>query len=86
MPRIGDRLAALERRRGGEITVILIEGGLPEGIGNQVIAGWRPLPPRGDDEPFAAYKDRVVVTAKAAGEAFVVIGGLPEPGASGRLI
>ncbi len=77
MSRIGDRLRARERRRGSEVTVIVLEGGLPDAnTDDPAIAGWRPLPSQGDDEPFAA----LVAAAMAAGQRFVVIGGLPGPG------
>lgn len=80
MPRIGDRIAALERLRGRGITVIRIEGGLPADIGghNATVGGEVRL--CGDAEPFAEFQDRVVAVAQAAREAFVVLGGLPEPG------
>ena len=76
------RLAAAERRlkRGRtELEVIVIRGGLDGGDPTFFnAAGARSE--RASDESFAAFKARVVAEAVAAGQKFVIIGGLPDVG------
>jgi hypothetical protein len=73
------RLAELERRlrRAGDVQVITIRGGVSAFDDTHATVGDQELV-RGPDETFAAFEARAIATAKAAGEAFVIVGGMPD--------
>ncbi|WP_158927076.1 hypothetical protein [Acidisphaera sp. S103] len=58
------------------VQVIRILGGFREGYQDHATVVGETLT-CGDAEPFPAFQARAVAAAKAAGEAFVVIGGFP---------
>ena len=73
-----DRIAALEQRRLPSVPeIIIIRGGLCEfddthaQVGNETMH-------RDPAEPFQAFQARALAAAKAAGESFALIGGLPD--------
>jgi hypothetical protein len=77
MHRLSERLVRVERQHGPTgVQVVLIRGGLQFDVGGHATIGGETLT-CGDAEPLLAFQARAVTAAKAVGEAFVVIGGLP---------
>lgn len=73
------RLAQLEQgRASGGLVVVLVSGGLP-GEPMEAEAGFHHWA-RDPDEGLDAFVARVSAAAEAAGEALLVIGGLPSDG------
>ena len=73
------RLQALERQiaSNDDMTVVTIFGGLPEPFLKTATGGarkWQQVVGESGD----AFRGRIVECARASGERFVVIGGLPE--------
>ena len=74
------RIAALERRlapANPEPTLIRITGGLPDSEPMGATVGGQQLE-READETLRAFEARVLDAAKAAGQQFVIVGGLPD--------
>jgi hypothetical protein len=74
------RIAALERRlapANPEPTLIRITGGLPDADPAHTTVGGQQLE-READETLGAFEARVLATARAVGQQFVVVGGLPD--------
>jgi len=72
------RLAMIEQRRTpSEPQIIIIRGGLCEFDDTRATIGGATIE-RDTAEPFPAFQARAIATAKAAGEGFVTIGGLPD--------
>lgn len=78
---IARKLAALEQQLNALVPALLeitVRGGLP-GSDDPLFAGagemrWQRAP----DETFVAFRERAVRAAMAAGERFIIIGGLPQ--------
>jgi hypothetical protein len=73
------RVVALEQRLGGELTTIIISGGLQDGVGgfasafgNGVSLNFK----RADDETEDAFQERCEAAARATEAKFLMIGGL----------
>jgi hypothetical protein len=76
MHRLSERLSKIERQRPStEPQVIIISGGLCALDDTHACVGGGTIE-RDRAEPFPAFQARTLAAAKAAGEAFVVIGGL----------
>jgi hypothetical protein len=74
------RIAALERRRApanAMPTLIRITGGLPDADPMRTTVGDEELE-READETLRAFEARVLAAARAVGQRFVIIGGLPD--------
>ncbi len=74
------RIAALERRlapANPEPTLIRITGGLPDSEPMGATVGGQQLE-READETLRAFEARVLATARAVGQQFVIVGGLPD--------
>ena len=73
-----DRIASLEQRRTPpEPQIVTMRGGLSEFDDTQATIGDATIE-RDPAEPFPAFQTRALAAAKAAGEPFAIIGGLPE--------
>jgi len=71
------RIRRLENEITGQLMEIVIKGGLQNDELQHAQAGnlaWQRQP----DEPEAAFKERVRAEALAAGNSFLIFGGLPE--------
>jgi len=72
------RLAMIEQRRmPSEPQIIIIRGGLCDCDDTRATIGDATIE-RDPAEPFPAFQARALAQAKAAGEGFVTIGGLPD--------
>jgi len=75
---LAHRLAALERRSSpSDPELIIVHGGVPGSRGaTTTTIGGQNLQ-CGEEEPIGAFHKRCIAAAREAGQAFVILGGLP---------